>query len=354
MYRKTPVRTLLIMLMLAITLVSTTACTKTTNNSDDGALIIADMSGHEVTIPPNIERIYAADAGSMIFVYTIAPQTLVGLPYAFNDVEKDFILPEYQDLPVLGMNSQVNYEAVIAQNPQLAIMSGTADEATIEKAISLEEQLGIPVVVIDLDLFASPAAYTLMGQIIGDEKRGNDLSQYAQKTLDSIVDIPESEQVTVYYANGIDSLNTSARNTAASQLFDIIGAINVCDLESETGDRLQVTKEHLLSWDADYIFVNGEPKENVSGQSAAQDICNNPDYANLAAVKSGNVISIPKAPFAWVDRPRSENRLIGILWLGSIMYPEYYDFDETDIKEFYKLFYHMDLTDEQVTDLLNQ
>ena len=125
-------------------------------------------------------------------------------------------------------------------------------------------------------------------------------------------------------------------------------------MESESGDRFQVTKEHLLSWNPDYIFVNGEPTESISGSSASQGILNNPEYANINAVINGNVISIPKAPFAWVDRPRSENRLIGIKWLGSIMYPDYYQFDEDDIKEFYSLFYHMDLTDAQVADLLSQ
>lgn len=315
---------------------------------------IVDMAGRDVDIPTDITRIYAADPGSMILVYTVAPQMLIGWSYKFNETEANYILPEYIDLPVLGMGAQVNYEAVIAENPQVAIMVGKPDDATKEKADNMESQIGIPVVVVDLELFSAPNAYLLMGVVIGDEERGEALSTYAQNVLDSIVQIPENERLSVYYANGIDSLNTSAQNTAASQLFDIIYAQNVCQMESETGDRLQITIEHLLTWNPDFIFVNGEPKEDVSGRSAAQNIYDNPDYANIKAVTDGNVISIPKAPFAWVDRPRSQNRLVGIQWLGSIMYPEYYDFDKEDIKEFYKLFYHLDLTDEQVTELLNQ
>ncbi len=72
----------------------------------------------------------------------------------------------------------------------------------------------------------------------------------------------------------------------------------------------------------------------------------------LIRIKDGKVISIPKAPFAWVDRPRSVNLLIGIPWLGSILYPDYYAFTHEDIREFYALFYHIDLTEAQINELL--
>ena len=340
--------------ILIVSVILAVASCQTVANITGDTKTIVDMAGREVEIPKNVERIYAADPGCMILVYTVDPGMLIGWSYKFNDTEAAYILPEYLDLPVLGMGSQVNWEAVLSENPQVAILTGSNNDASIEKADALEEQIGIPVVVVDLELLSAPDAYTLMGEVINDTKRGNELSSYAKDILDSIADIPEDKRVSVYYANGVDSLNTSARNTAASQLFDIIYSENVCLMESESGDRFQVTKEHLLSWNPDYIFVNGEPKENLSGRNAAQNLINNSEYVNLTAVINGNVISIPKAPFAWVDRPRSENRLIGIKWLGSIMYPEYYDFDEDDIKEFYKLFYHMDLSDEQVDDLLSQ
>ncbi len=348
-------RVFLITVIVAIALAAS-ACSLINGGSDteNDVKTITDMAGREVTIPEKVERVYAADPGCMIILYTAAPDTLIGWPYEFNETEASFILPEYLDLPVFGMGSAGNWEAVLAENPQVAIMVGTESEATVEKADALEQTIGIPVVVIDLELLSAPEAYTLLGEVTGETKQCKKLSDYAQDALDSITEIPEDERVTVYYANGTDSLNTSARNTAASQLFDIIYAVNVCEMESESGDRLQVTKEHLLSWNPDFIFANGEPTENISGRNAADGILSNPDYANITAVINGNVISIPKAPFAWVDRPRSENRLIGIKWLGSIMYPDYYDFDEDDIKEFYSLFYHMDLTDEEVADLLNQ
>lgn len=51
------------------------------------------------------------------------------------------------------------------------------------------------------------------------------------------------------------------------------------------------------------IVVNGEPKADKSGNSAAEDILSNPDYASLKAVQDNKVYGTPNAPFSWVDRP---------------------------------------------------
>ena len=150
------------------------------------------------------------------------------------------------------------------------------------------------------------------------------------------------------------SWDTSAKGSAASPLFDMVQADNVCDLQRESGDRITVTKEHIIDWNPQFIFVNGEPTQGLSGSTAAQNVLSDPHLANVQAVKDGNVISIPKAPFAWVDRPRSVNLLIGIGWLGSILYPDNYSFSNEDIRNFYALFYHVDLTDTQIDELLNQ
>jgi len=216
----------------------------------------------------------------------------------------------------------------------------------------MQETLGIPVVVIKNELISTPEIYTLLGSITGDTQQAEALSVYSKNTLEGIAQIPEGERIAIYYANGIDSLNTSSKGSAASQIFDMVYAENVCQLPSETGDRIQVTAEHVIEWNPEYIFVNGEPKESFSGSAAAQAVIDNPLYANVDAVINENVINIPKSPFAWVDRPRSLNRIIGINWLGSILYPDYYTFTNDDIVEFYSLFYHVDLSNEELEELL--
>ena len=81
----------------------------------------------------------------------------------------------------------------------------------------LGEQTGIPVVTLDSGLTATPDAYRLLGKILGAEDRGNELADYAQKTLDNISSmvskVPDSDKVTVYYAESADGLKTDGTDS---------------------------------------------------------------------------------------------------------------------------------------------
>ncbi len=47
-------------------------------------------------------------------------------------------------------------------------------------------------------------------------------------------------------------------------------------------------------------------KADKSGNSAAEDILSNPDYASLKAVQDQKVYGTPNAPFSWVDIVRQD------------------------------------------------
>ncbi|MBT3319532.1 MAG: ABC transporter substrate-binding protein [Clostridia bacterium] len=341
----------ILLFLLAIAMIaSLVACAA--DSQDKQTIIIEDMMGREIEIPGQIDTIFCIDPMSSITLYTVAPDMLAGWNYALNEFESAYILEEYRDLPVFGMGGSINFEAALAAKPDIALLTGTLSDGLVEKADMFAEKLGIPVVILDNALTQAPSVFALLGQITGNTKQAAALSSYATNAIERIAAI--DEPTSIYYANGVVSLDTSAKGTAASQLFDMVQADNVCDLQSESGDRITVTKEHIIDWNPQFIFVNGEPTQGLSGSTAAQNVLSDPHLANVQAVKDGNVISIPKAPFAWVDRPRSVNLLIGIGWLGSILYPDNYSFSNEDIRNFYALFYHVDLTDTQIDELLNQ
>ena len=52
---------------------------------------------------------------------------------------------------------------------------------------------------------------------------------------------------------------------------------------------------------------------------------------------------------SWIDRPNGPNRIVGIRWLSGLIYPEYLNFNvDEEVKEFFQLFYHVDLTEEEL------
>ena len=319
---------------------------------------ITDMAGRKVTVPTaeNIESVFSAGPVAAIFLYMVVPDKLLGWNYELNDVEKSIILDKYQDLPNFGMGDAVNYEAVIAANPTIAINSGKINDAMVSDCDALSESLGIPVVAVDNELNNSVEAFRFMGELLGVEDHAEELAQYAEQVFTDInvlSDIPEEKKVSVYFGNGEDSLETAPRGSQHAQILDAINAVNVADLELGDGSRVQISAEQLLAWDPDVIVVNGEPKADKSGSSAAEDILSNPDYASLKAVQDQKVYGTPNAPFSWVDRPAGPNRLIGMRWFSALIYPEYIKCDiNEEIHKFFDLFYHVDLSDEQLENVL--
>ena len=319
---------------------------------------ITDMAGRKVTVPAaeNIESVFSAGPVAAIFLYMVAPDKLLGWNYELNDVEKSIILDKYQDLPNFGMGDAVNYEAVIAANPTIAINSGKINDAMVSDCDALSESLGIPVVAVDNELNNSAEAFRFMGELLGVEDHAEELAQYAEQIftdINALSDIPEEKKVSVYFGNGEDSLETAPRGSQHAQILDVINAVNVADLELGDGSRVQISAEQLLAWDPDVIVVNGEPKADKSGSSAAEDILSNPDYASLKAVQDQKVYGTPNAPFSWVDRPAGPNRLIGMRWFSALIYPEYIKCDiNEEIHKFFDLFYHVDLSDEQLENVL--
>lgn len=315
---------------------------------------ITDMAGRKVTVPAaeNIESVFSAGPVAAIFLYMVAPDKLLGWNYELNDVEKSIILDKYQDLPNFGMGDAVNYEAVIAANPTIAINSGKINDTMVSDCDALSESLGIPVVAVDNELNNSAEAFRFMGELLGVEDHAEELAQYAEQVftdINALSDIPEEKKVSVYFGNGEDSLETAPRGSQHAQILDAINAVNVADLELGDGSRVQISAEQLLAWDPDVIIVNGEPKADITGASAAESILENPDYASLKAVKEEAVYGTPNAPFSWIDRPNGPNRIVGIRWLSGLIYPEYLNFNvDEEVKEFFQLFYHVDLTEEEL------
>ena len=78
-----------------------------------------------------------------------------------------------------------------------------------------------------------------------------------------------------------------------------------------------------------------------------------PLWAGIRAVREDRVYLAPTAPFGWIDRPPSLNRVIGLRWLAGLFYPDQlgHDLRETT-RAFYRLFYHVDPGDADLDTLI--
>ncbi|MGL6221415.1 MAG: ABC transporter substrate-binding protein, partial [Lacrimispora sphenoides] len=210
----------------------------------------------------------------------------------------------------------------------------------------------IPVILVKSDLTDLPETYRFLGKLFNKEERGEELATYTQKTLDHAKEItekiPADKKIRVYYAEEQDGLHTDPSGSSHSQLIDLCGGINVADCEITPGyGRTAVSIEQVMKWNPELIICSVD--NGYADSSSYNTIMNDGKWSTLPAVKNGLVFETPMQPQNWFDRPPSVNTIIGIQWVHSILYPDYVDYDiKEETKEFYKLFYHAELSDNDV------
>ena len=322
---------------------------------------ITDMAGRKVSVNVAVNKVYGASPNATIYLYTLAPEKLVGSNYEFNSAEKKFIPVKYQSLPVLGnfsgSKTSTNLEALIKANPDVLVMTSESLSSTdVEDADKLQKQTGIPVYIIDGSLKATSKAYLSLGDLMNSLPQAKKLAAYCDMVTKEVNShkIPTAKKMTVFFGNGAKSLDTAPSGSASSEVFEMVGATNVAILPGVT-TRMEVGLEQVIKWNPSIMFINGEPKQDLSAGQAIKALKADKAWSIINAVKNGKTFAIPKAPYAWIDRPPGPNRVIGLLWVGKTIYPEYYKKVNmnSEIKKFYNLFYHVSLTDSQVKELLN-
>ena len=320
---------------------------------------ITDQAGRKVTIPTKIDKVYYSSPIGQIMVYVLAPDKMAGWSMELSDNEKKYILPKYQDLPYLGgmqMNAKINTEELVKVNPDLIFNVGPdpINDKTISESDKLQQQLNIPVVVVDGDIENTEKALTFMGKILGAEAKAKEISAYCNKTMDEVVKvtkaIPKAKRSRVYYAEGPKGLATEPSGSSHAEVLDILKVVNVAECENKGGGGMSnVSLENVLKWNPNVIL-----SWNADRGGAYDKIISSPDWKNINAVKNNKVYEIPNYPFNWFDRPPSISRFLGLKWVTATLYPDAYKVDMVkETKEFYKLFYHIDLSDADAKDLLN-
>lgn len=318
--------------------------------------IIKDMAGRTVPVPKIIDKVFCTSATGTVVIYTLCPEKLVGWNYDLTAVEKKYILPEYRDLPNLGGwygKNTGNIEEILKINPDIIISMGVINETEKSVADRIQQQLGIPVVIVDGELTMIDKAYEFLGELLGVESKAEVLAEYCRQTIQEIKmkaeQIPKEGRVRVYYAEGSEGLQTDPKNSIHTQVLDLVGGENVAEVSIKVGQGMaEVSLEQVMAWDPDLILCWND----VRG-GCYSNIIRSSKWQSLRAVKENQVYQIPHGPFSWFDRPWSVNRVLGLKWAAELLYPEHFHYDiKKETKEFYIKFYHYRLTDEEVDELL--
>ena len=283
----------------------------------------------------------------------LKPETLTGWPRALRPEERAYIAAPYRDLPetgrLTGRGGDANLEAVLKASPQLIVDFGSTGATYVSLADRVQSQTGIPYVLIDGRFDATPAALRLLGSILGVAERGEALARYVETVfaqLDAaLAGVPKNERPRVYLARGPDGLETGLKGSINTEIIERAGGRNVFDTDDRRKGIVRASIEQLLAYDPDTIVTwDREFYRNVWADPLWQDV---------AAVRRERVYLSPTAPFGWIDRPPSINRIMGLRWLAGLFYPERFPDDlRMATRAFYRLFYHVDLGDADLERLI--
>ncbi len=328
-----------------------------------GVHIIADDTGREVEvpIPSALGKVYFTSALAQIFCFTIAPDLLAGTAIPFTKDQLDFLPIGSENLAYMGSLTQgsvIDTEALRLSDTQLVFsISGTdLTDVNVTDAFKLQEQTDIPVFLIDGSFDQIGDTYRLLGSCLGRPERAEELAEYCeriyQNVTQAVAQIPASQRIRYYFAEGPEGLQTESDTSQHSLAFQVAGGINVAGDATPTlghNDLSDTDIEQIQAWDPEVIIswdweTRGGADQLIRASSA---------WSGISAVRNGRVYAMPHVPFPFCDRPPGVNRFLGIQWLANLFYPDYYDVDMVEVvRDFYSTCYWRDISRAQAEDIL--
>ena len=314
-----------------------------------------DSTGRAIPLPASIERIAVTGPLSQIYILPLAGDMLVGVSNAYAE-DATLYLPAYnlgktEIGQLYGGKGEMDLEALLTAAPDIVIDIGEPKKTTAEALTALTEQTGIPFIHIDATIATAPEAYRTLGKLLGREEKAEELAVWCETTYANISAMMEKVDAAnarkrLLYCLGDTGTYVLAEGSFHAETVNLMSS-NVAVIEDvvSSGAGNEVDLEQILVWDPEVIIF--------APDSCYVDIALSPQWQSVGAVARGDFYKTPTGPYGWLSSPPAVQRYLGMLWLGELLYPEYTEYDlQTEVTEYYKLFYGCELTDEMYQKLL--
>lgn len=326
---------LVFFLLAAMLMICLAACGSEANNSQesegvpetDGKRTITDSLGRKVEIPATVKTIVPLGNTPRMITYLGLADKVVGIgsceiaespvmAYAYINIDK------WKDLPNVGTDAmgETSYypETIIEANPDVILC--TYGQDVVE---DLERQIGLPVVAVaPSTLFDEDFNQSLriLGEVCHVSDRAEEIISFIDQCLNDLqrrtADIPDDKKPTVLAAAATFAGSHGIEGIYANYpVFKTIAAKDVAIGVTDKVGGVLVDKEKIIDWNPDMIFLDFSGVELVKN-----DYAENPDYyAQLKAVKNGNVYQWPNSTWHWSN---VEIPLVSAYYLSFMLYPE--------------------------------
>ena len=340
---------LLALLLALVMALSLAACGAQSAPVDENTApetrVFTDSVGREVTVPAQIDKVALSGPMAQIVLFALCPDKLVGIANAWDESAAQYLDTAYYNLPLLGQlyggKGELNLETLLESGAQVVIDVGEAKDGIAEDLDALQEQTTIPFVHISATLATMDETYTMLGDLLGMPDEAKTLADYCRGTYDRALTIADSvEKANLLYITGDAGLNVIAQGAYHAEVIDLLSNnLAVVDDPSSKGAGNEVDMEQILSWNPDFVIF---APDSIYSTVADMDT-----WQTITAIRNGNYVEVPMGPYNWMGFPPSVQRLLGVMWMEKVLYPEAADYDlYEEVKTYFDLFYHCELTQE--------
>lgn len=323
-----------------------------------------DDVGREITLPAVIDAVSPSGPLAQIVLYSFNPDLLVSISSKYSADQQKYIDSRVLALPVTGQfygaKSTMNAEEIMELNKKLNIDVvldvGEAKSTMKTDLDTIQATTGVPFAFVTQNKLSDiPQSYLTLGSLLGNETRGKQLSTYVSNLLtefDTGMAKVGDKKVSMIYVTGVDGnsvhLIGSGENSYHGEVINYLANNLAGPAVTSSGLGDEYTMEDILSMNPDYIIVAYD-----ADHAYYNAIMNGEMWKSLSAVKNGNVYEAPYGPYSWMGGPPSVQRLLSMIWLGNMFYPDVFNYNVDDrVKEFYSMFFRYNLSDTELNELM--
>ena len=271
---------------------------------------VTDMSGDEVTITGEVEKIVNLwPAGTSSFFVMGAGDLIEALavnnPGTMNAWTKHFYA-DCVNIPAMGGTTPA-VEEIVAMEPDLVIIHPSTAKDGMAQQI---RDAGIPAININFSNYETMAkAYTLLGDVLGGEYKAKldawcaEVTALSEKSKELTKDIADEDKPVVMYISGQNESMTTTMSSGSiiEEWVNISGGLYGPTVMGLQGT--EANEEEIFKLNPDIIIIGGTSQHVIY-----KNIMESEGWKDLDAVKNGTVYRNPYACFNW-DRFGLESRL---------------------------------------------
>ncbi|MDO5671303.1 MAG: ABC transporter substrate-binding protein [Actinomycetaceae bacterium] len=329
-----------------------TPSASSSQSADSGPIEITDQRGQTVTLEKPAERIVTAviPAPEMLAAIDKSWDYIVGVNESTIKFNKlgiaGNIFPKSLTTPVISTSDFVpNMETVLSLKPDATIQWGDQDDGAVIKPL---DESGIPTFGITYGTQAELEEWVrVFSQIRGKPERGKEILDWMgaiKADIEKTVAGAEPITALVAQSGKDDQMRVFGKGSHGHDMLELLGAKNVA--EEIPSSVSTITREDLLRWNPDYIFISTFSPDNPA------DFYNDPGLATLKAVQNKTIYRAPYGVFHWVI-PCAENPMFW-QWAAKLMHPEAYDVNiKETVTEGFEFLFGYTPTDEDLSIVMH-